>query len=81
MDDPEILQRIHDLVSAEHRIRSDARSGQLDAESESAEIRRLEETLDQCWDLLRQRRARREFGQDVEAAEVRDPEVVERYQQ
>jgi hypothetical protein len=37
--------------------------------------------LDQCWDLLRQRRARREMGQDPDDARVRPPEVVERYQQ
>ncbi|HYX23556.1 MAG TPA: DUF2630 family protein, partial [Thermoanaerobaculia bacterium] len=37
--------------------------------------------LDQCWDLLRQRRARREFGEDPEQAKVRDPEIVERYEQ
>jgi hypothetical protein len=36
--------------------------------------------LDQCWDLLRQRRARREFGQDPKGAQVRSPEVVERYE-
>ena len=38
-------------------------------------------SLDQCWDLLRQRRALREAGYDPEAARVRDPEVVERYEQ
>jgi Protein of unknown function (DUF2630) len=37
--------------------------------------------LDQCWDLLRQRRARREMGQDPNDAQVRPPEIVERYQQ
>jgi hypothetical protein len=36
--------------------------------------------LDQCWDLLRQRRARREFGQDPKGAQVRSPEVVEHYE-
>jgi len=37
--------------------------------------------LDQCWDLLRQRRALREAGRDPSAAHVREPEVVERYEQ
>ena len=41
----------------------------------------LKVTLDQCWDLLRQRRALREAGLDADAARVRDPEVVEGYQQ
>jgi hypothetical protein len=41
----------------------------------------IEETLDQCWDLLRQRRALREFGRDPEKAEVRDVDTVERYEQ
>jgi len=41
----------------------------------------LRVTLDQCWDLLRQRRALHEAGRDESAAQVRDPEVVERYQQ
>jgi hypothetical protein len=41
----------------------------------------IEETLDQCWDLLRQRRALREFGRDPEEAEVRDVDTVERYEQ
>jgi hypothetical protein len=44
-------------------------------------MRQLEETLDQCWDLLRQRRAKREFGDDPDDAAVRDARTVEGYQQ
>ena len=44
-------------------------------------MKKLEVALDQCWDLLRQRRARREFGEDPSTAEVRPPDVVEQYRQ
>jgi hypothetical protein len=44
-------------------------------------MQRLEETLDQCWDLLRQRRAKREFGENPDDAQVRDVRTVEGYQQ
>ncbi len=81
MNDAEILQRIHDLVDAEHRLRAEVGTGQVDRADEAAELRRLEETLDQCWDLLRQRRAHREFGQDVDESAVRPSDVVEGYQQ
>ena len=43
--------------------------------------RELKVSLDQCWDLLRQRRALREAGRDPDAADLRRPEVVERYEQ
>jgi hypothetical protein len=73
-DDGDILQRIQGLVDEEHSLRAD---GQPDRER----LRRLEEQLDQCWDLLRQRRARREFDQDPEGSEVRSADTVEHYQQ
>jgi hypothetical protein len=72
MDDSEILARIHELVTAEHAQREHP-----DAAGPSA--RQLEETLDQCWDLLRQRRARTEFDQDPDAAQVRPVGEVENY--
>lgn len=75
MDDADILVRIRTLMDEEHRLRD---AGQpADAER----LEQLEETLDQCWDLLRQRRARREFGQDPDQAEPRRTETVEGYQQ
>ncbi len=43
------------------------------------ELAKLNVELDQCWDLLRQRRALREFGRDPGEAEVRPPSVVEKY--
>ena len=80
MDDPQIHGTIESLVAEEQTIWEREAAGGAD----DADRRRLEElkvSLDQCWDLLRQRRARRDSGQDPDSATVRDPEVVERYQQ
>jgi DNA-binding transcriptional regulator PaaX len=74
MTDEEILDRIHRLVDDERELR---RGDAVDADR----MRQLEETLDQCWDLLRQRRAKREFGDDPDSAAVRDTRTVEGYQQ
>jgi DNA-binding transcriptional regulator PaaX len=74
MADEEILKRIRTLVEEEHAVRSG------DAVDEER-LAHLEETLDQCWDLLRQRRARREFGDDPSEAQVRGTGTVEHYQQ
>ncbi len=75
MSDSEILGHIRSLVDEEHALRS---SGD-DVDKER--VKQLEVTLDQCWDLLRQRRAHREFGQDESGADVREARVVEDYQQ
>lgn len=75
----EVIDRIGDLVREEHELRARHPDG-LD-EVDRARLASLEVRLDQCWDLLRQRRARREFGQDASTAHVRDADVVERYQQ
>ena len=80
MDDRQILQHINELVDEEHRLLNAHTSGGLN-EDERERMERLELTLDQCWDLLRQRRGRRHAGESPEGAEVRPPEVVERYQQ
>lgn len=84
MDDESILGRIESLVEEEHtlmnRERTDASRGEaLDADRERLESVSVE--LDRCWDLLRQRRARRGAGQDPEEAAVRDADTVERYLQ
>jgi hypothetical protein len=73
--DTGILARIRDLMGEEHQLRDAA----VRSEDESARLRGLEVELDQCWDLLRQRRAARETGQDPEAAHVRPPGIVENY--
>ena len=76
MSDASILQHVSALVDEEHRLRA---AGTPSA-AEQQRLRHIEEQLDQCWDLLRQRRAKREFGQDPSAAQVRDASTVERYE-
>lgn len=51
------------------------------SEEEQGRLRALQVELDQCWDLLRQRRALRTVGQDADQAQVRPPEIVEKYEQ
>jgi hypothetical protein len=77
MDDQTLLQRIQHLVEEEHRLDQHTDRSKEDHERYGA----LQVELDQCWDLLRQRRARREFDQDPEKAKVRDPKIVENYEQ
>ncbi len=80
MDDGELTKQINDLVEEEHRLeRSKGDRGLSD--EELARVRDIEVALDQCWDLLRQRRARRVAGQDPEDVAVRPAGVVEGYQQ
>jgi hypothetical protein len=80
MDDAEIVHRITELANEEHQLeRSHAGKG-LSAQ-EGERLRALEVALDQCWDLLRQRRARRSAGQDPDDAAVRPEGTVEGYKQ
>jgi len=79
-DDKSIFSRIDELVSEEHELRSKHAAGQVDNADEQTRLRALEVELDQCWDLLRQRRAKREFGRDPEQAHVRPADVVEKYE-
>ena len=81
MDDADILERVRALVDEEHRLRARVQDGSLSAGEEQTRLRAVEESLDQCWDLLRQRRARREFGDDPDAAEPRSVSEVEHYLQ
>ena len=75
--DERVLERIQKLVEEEHTLRSDKG---LDNQAQ-ARLETIRIELDQCWDLLRQRRALREFGGDPDQAEVRPPRVVENYKQ
>ena len=75
MSDKTILAHIGELIEEEHRLQNEPKA----SEEAHARIRHIEEQLDQCWDLLRQRRARREFGEDPAAAHVRDIKTVEGY--
>lgn len=80
VDDAELVARINELVEEEHRLeREHAGVGLGDADRQR--LNDLEVQLDQLWDLLRQRRARRHAGQDPDEAEIRDPGTVEHYQQ
>jgi hypothetical protein len=81
MDDEELLHRIGELVDEEHQLERRAGPGRPLDEDEAQRLGQLEVALDQCWDLLRQRRARRNAGQDPDTAHVRPADVVEGYQQ
>ena len=80
MDDKQVLGRIGDLVEEEHTLERQALGQGLDDDQE-ARLHEVEVQLDQCWDLLRQRRARRDAGQDPETAQVRPEGTVEGYLQ
>jgi hypothetical protein len=80
MDDSQVMDRIGALVEEEHTLERQATGGGLD-ERQQARLHEVEVQLDQCWDLLRQRRARRNAGQDPEAAQVRPEGTVEGYLQ
>jgi len=81
MDDKEILGRIDDLIQTEHELRARLAAGKLGSDEERAALASAEEALDQCWDLLRQRRARRQYGEDPSLAEPRPASEVESYLQ
>ena len=78
MEDQDILDRINELAGEEHSLWQKEGKGEID-EEERERLRKLEVTLDQCWDLLHQRRARRSAGEDPNQARVRDPSTVEGY--
>jgi hypothetical protein len=77
MTDRPVQKHIEDLVAEEHRLREH----KTPSETDEKRLRAIEVELDQCWDLLRQRRALREFGEDPDGARVRPPDVVENYEQ
>jgi thioredoxin-like negative regulator of GroEL len=80
MEDQDLREWIRKLVHEEHELfRQEAQGAATYAQRER--MREIEEYLDQCWDLLRQRRAKRTAGLDPEAASVRDVETVEHYDQ
>ncbi|MEU7828028.1 MULTISPECIES: DUF2630 family protein [unclassified Nonomuraea] len=81
MRDNEILSKISDLVTEEHKLRSRLSAGEVSSDEEHARVKELETALDQCWDLLRQRRARRDAGENPEGAKARPAGEVENYRQ
>ncbi|GAA3270982.1 DUF2630 family protein [Paenarthrobacter aurescens] len=78
MDEQDLLERIQSLVEEEHRLRDAAGSDDGDS---TARLAQLEAQLDQCWDLLRQRRAKRDAGENPDSAEPRPISEVEGYRQ
>lgn len=81
MDDRMILGRINELVDEEHRLRGQVQSGDISTDAERSRLRELEESLDQCWDLLRRRRAARDSGHDPDSTHASTRNQVERYLQ
>ena len=75
--DQSVLKHIKGLAAEEHRLYEQESLADADA----AKLKKIEVELDQCWDLLRQRQARRAAGQDPSQAHVRPPEIVENYEQ
>jgi hypothetical protein len=80
LTDERIHTSIEELVAEEHELWDREAAGRA-TDDDRRRLEAIKVSLDQCWDLLRQRRARREAGADPEAADVRPPEVVERYEQ
>jgi hypothetical protein len=80
MDDSQVHETIEQLVAEEHALWQREAAGTA-TEADRQRLEDVKVSLDQCWDLLRQRRALRDAGRDPGAADVRGPEVVERYEQ
>jgi uncharacterized protein DUF2630 len=80
MDDRDVISQIGELVREEHALRDRSSDQGLDDDSR-ARLAALEVSLDQCWDLLRQRRAREEFGENPDEASPRPVGEVEGYLQ
>ena len=80
MDDLQIHGTIEQLVAEEHELWQREAAGNA-TDADRRRLQQLKVSLDQSWDLLRQRRALREAGSDPDAADVRPPDVVERYEQ
>jgi hypothetical protein len=81
VNEHDILGRVRELVELERDLRARTTAGDLDPAAEKEQLRDVEVALDQCWDLLRQRRAQSEFGEDPDQARSRPAEQVEKYLQ
>jgi hypothetical protein len=77
MDEKDIMGRISSLVEEEHRLRESSEH----TDEQRARMNEIEASLDQCWDLLRQRRAKQQYGEDPDEAEPRPEPQVEGYLQ
>jgi hypothetical protein len=81
MADPDIQEHIKSLIDEEHRLRTSLTSGDITPGEEHERLRDVEVELDRCWDLLRQRRAKREYGENPGDTAVRPEGTVEHYLQ
>lgn len=77
-EDDQVIERINVLAREEHELFQKESQGHA-SDADRDRLKKLEVTLDQCWDLLHQRRARRSAGLDPDEAHVRDQDTVERY--
>ena len=80
MDDSELVRRIGELADEEHALERSL-TAEAASDRDRQRLADLEVALDQCWDLLRQRRARRDAGVDPDSATVRPAGTVEGYEQ
>jgi hypothetical protein len=80
MDDSQVMGRIDELVAEEQQLFEREGRGDLEP-GDHARLEEIKVSLDRCWDLLRQRRAHREFGLDPDDARARSADTVEHYQQ
>ncbi|GIH68629.1 DUF2630 family protein [Sphaerimonospora thailandensis] len=81
MRDHQILWEISRLTGEEHRLRERLTAGEISPEEGAEEMRCIEQALDRCWDLVRQRRARRDAGEDPDHASPRPVSEIEDYGQ
>lgn len=81
MTDESVLGRINELVEEEHELRRQLAAGEISTDEEHARLRKVEEALDQAWDLLRRRRAAASGGQSPESVKPRPVREVEGYRQ
>ncbi len=77
MDEKDILSRISALVDEEHQLRGSTEH----TDDQRARLSHVETQLDQCWDLLRQWRAKRQYGENPDEAQPRPEQEVENYLQ
>jgi Protein of unknown function (DUF2630) len=78
VDDQDVIDRINQLAHEEHELfEKESQKGATAEEKER--LKWLEVRLDQCWDLLHQRRALRAAGRDPNEAQPRDEQTVEGY--
>ncbi|MBW8766256.1 MAG: DUF2630 family protein [Geodermatophilales bacterium] len=77
MDEQDIFSRIHSLVEEEHKLRDTTEH----TDDSRARMSKIEADLDQCWDLLRQRRAKKQYGENPDEAKPRPEPQVEGYLQ